>query len=379
MTDTDTATQAKFQRLRMQRFLMAQLNYAITYIVIFTTWLFGEYHGTQIQALSHILLGLGTQAVFLWLLVSGWNLKFRDPSMTVAQIVVATLLLTYMLVHVGELRGSMTTVYAIILLFGVFQLSRRAFAACSGFALACFGSLILLEPLLMADPAPVNRMLLQWFLLACFLAWVSIFCSYIRDLRERLQMRHNTLQVHQETLKGMMGQLENLATTDSLTGLLNRRSFYQEAQRRLTLLTPGKSFGLAVIDLDHFKQVNDNYGHDIGDKVLQSFAQIARESLRAEDLLGRFGGEEFILLIHNADAKLLNQCVERIRQRFSQSRFAGLPEDYRCTLSAGLSLVVPGDKLEARIRQADQALYAAKAAGRNCSQLSQTDHASDRT
>ncbi|TVP87411.1 MAG: hypothetical protein EA348_13090 [Pseudomonadaceae bacterium] len=123
----DTATQAKFQRLRMQRFLMAQLNYAITYVVIVTTWLFGEYHGTELQALSHILLGLGTQGVFFWLLISNINLKFRDPSMTAAQIVVASLLLTYMLVYVGELRGSMTTIYAIILLFGVFQLSRRDF------------------------------------------------------------------------------------------------------------------------------------------------------------------------------------------------------------------------------------------------------------
>ncbi|SDU11691.1 GGDEF domain-containing protein [Halopseudomonas salegens] len=375
MTDTDTATQAKFQRLRLQRFLMAQLNYLITYVVIITTWLFGEYHGTELQALSHILIGFGTQAVFLWLLISNLNLKFRDPSMTVAQIVVATLLLTYMLVYVGELRGSMTTVYAIILLFGVFQLSRRAFVVCSGFALACFGSLIILEPMLLPEPAPVNRMLLQWFLLACFLAWVSMFCSYIRDLRERLQMRHNTLQVHQETLKGMMGQLESLATTDGLTGLLNRRTFYQEADRRLTLLTPGKTAGLAVIDLDHFKQVNDTYGHDVGDKVLKSFAQIARESLREDDLLARFGGEEFILLIHHADVDLLNQCVERIRQRFAQTRFAGLPEDYRCTLSAGLSLLGPGDRLDERIRQADQALYAAKAAGRNCSQISDAAYA----
>lgn len=370
MTDTDTATQAKFQRLRMQRFLMAQLNYVITYVVIVTTWLFGEYHGTELQAMSHILLGLGTQGVFLWLLLSNINLKFRDPSMTAAQIVVASLLLTYMLVYVGELRGSMTTIYAIILLFGVFQLSRKDFVVCSSFALVCFGSLILLDPILIDEPAPINRMLLQWFLLACFLAWVTMFCSYIRELRERLQKRHSTLQVHQETLKGMMGQLENLATTDGLTGLLNRRTFYQEAERRLTLLTPGKTAGLAIIDLDHFKQVNDTYGHGVGDKVLQSFAQIARESLRDHDLLGRFGGEEFILVIHQADASLLNQCVERIRQRFSQTSFAGLPGDYRCTLSAGLCLIRPGDELEERIRQADQALYVAKADGRNRSQLS---------
>ncbi|TVP88624.1 MAG: GGDEF domain-containing protein [Pseudomonadaceae bacterium] len=198
---------------------------------------------------------------------------------------------------------------------------------------------------------------------------------YIRELRERLQNRHSTLQVHQETLKGMMGQLENLATTDGLTGLLNRRTFYQEAERRLTLLTPGKTAGLAIIDLDHFKQVNDTYGHGVGDKVLQSFAQIARESLRDHDLLGRFGGEEFIVLIHQADANLLNQCVERIRQRFSQTSFAGLPEDYRCTLSAGLCLIRPGDKLEERISLADQALYAAKEAGRNRSHFSDENDA----
>lgn len=370
MHDTDTATQNKFQRLRLQRFLMAQINYLITYVVITTTWLFGHYTGSDWQALSHILLGLSSQAIFFWLLVSQRNLAFRDPSMTAAQMIVAILLLTYMLVYVDELRGSMTTIYAIILLFGVFQLNRRQSAVCTCFALGCFGSIILIDQYLLDDPVELSRMLLQWFLLACFLGWISMFGSHIRELRERLQMRHNTLQVHQETLKGMMGQLQNLATTDGLTGLLNRRSFYQEAERRLTMLTAGKTLGLAVIDLDYFKQVNDTYGHDIGDKVLRSFAQIARESLREKDVLARFGGEEFILLIQHADATLLQQCVERIRQRFSETSFAGLPSDYRCTLSAGLSLLHPGDKLDQRIREADQALYSAKEAGRNRIQLS---------
>ena len=340
----------KFQALRLQRFFLAQINYLITYLVIGVAWAAGHYDGSPWMALSHVLLGLCTQGVFFLLFKTGLNLRFPEPSLSNAQIIVAIMLTTYLLAFSSSLRGSLIMVYANILVFGIFQLSRRDLMLQAGLALACFGSIIAFDHVRSPSSQDLTLSLVQWFILACFLGCLTITGTYIRGLRERLQRRHNTLQAHQETLRGMMGQLQTLATTDSLTGLANRRYFIEEVRRRMTLMRPSQALGVALIDLDHFKRVNDLYGHSEGDEVLQGFAKLATESLREGDLVARFGGEEF---------------VERIRVSFAKTHFPSLPEGINCTLSAGLSMIRQEDDLETCLNQADQALYAAKDKGRN--------------
>ncbi len=366
---------AKFQALRLQRFYLAQLNYAITYTVIGAAWIAGQYNASALMAFSHVLLGVGLQAILFGMFKSGFNLRFRDPSLTSVQIVVAMLLLTYLLAFSGEFRGSLIMVYPIILMFGVFQLSRRAFLSHAGLALVLYGVLIIFNRYQETNTEALTAHLLEWFVLACFMGWLSFFCSYIRELRERLQRRHNVLQTHQSTLRDMMGQLQSLADTDSLTGLANRRFFLNEAQRRLTLLMPGRSMGIALIDLDNFKKINDMHGHATGDEVLQGFARIARHNLRDEDMVARFGGEEFVLLLANSDLAALHQCVERIRICFAQTCFEKDGREVYCTLSAGLNLLGPGDDLEQRLNQADQALYRAKNSGRDHCEVYDEAHA----
>lgn len=375
MTDLQDAQNNKFQRLRLQRFYLAQLNYLITYIVISVAWAVDHYEGSIWLMLSHIGLGVSTQLVFYTLLRCGWNLRLKDPSMTNAQIAVAILLITYLLAFAGPLRGSLIMLYANIMMFGTFQLSRRDYLFHSGLALACFGALITIEHYYRVDAQRFTLNLVEWFILACFLAGLSMTGSYIRELRERLQQRHNTLQAHQETLRGMMGQLQNLATTDPLTGLANRRHFIQEAQRRMTLMRPTQQMGIALIDLDHFKRINDLYGHAAGDQVLQGFARLAKASLRDDDLIARFGGEEFVLLLGNTNADALHHCVERLRLGFAEQVFDALPEGVHCTFSAGLALLQPEDEFEVCLNDADQALYLAKNSGRNRSEMHQPSYA----
>ncbi|PCC97492.1 sensor domain-containing diguanylate cyclase [Halopseudomonas pelagia] len=374
MTDKDDNT-AKFQAIRLQRFYLAQLNYLITYVVIGAAWMAGQYNASAPQAASHVILGVVLQLSIFAMLKSGLNLRFKDPSLTSPQIIVAMLLLTYLLAFSGEFRGSLIMVYPIILLFGVFQLSRSAFFYHAALALLLYSGLIVYNTLTDRNTQPLSVHMLEWFVLACFLAWLSFFCTYIRELRERLQRRHNTLQLHQETLKGMMGQLQNLADTDSLTGLTNRRFFLKEAQRRINLLGPLNKLGIALIDLDNFKRINDCHGHATGDEVLQGFARLASKSLRDQDMIARFGGEEFILLLNNADLATLHQCVDRLRNAFASTQFEGLPEGEHCTFSAGLCLIAAEQDLEARIHQADEALYRAKEAGRNRSETHEAAYA----
>ena len=375
MTESERDRQARFQALRLQRFYLAQSTYMIAYVVITVTWATGAYLGSDAMALSHFALGLLTQGTFFIMFKTGLNLRFRDPSLTSAQIIVALLLQTYLLALVGEIRGTVLVAYCLILLFGVFQMSRAAYLIHAAFALMCYATLIIINQRWQIYPQSLTVALLEWFVLACFLLWMIILGSYIRELRERLQQRHSTLQQHQQTLRSMMDQLQNLASTDALTSLPNRRYFIDEARRRNTLLARGQTLGLALIDLDHFKRINDLYGHSAGDQVLQEFARIARANLRGNDMVARFGGEEFVLLLDNCDLATLHHCVERIRQGLAAHPFTVLPEDVRCTLSAGICLIHPEDDLEWRISQADEALYQAKAEGRNCTRAHEEAYA----
>ncbi|SDR95296.1 diguanylate cyclase (GGDEF) domain-containing protein [Halopseudomonas litoralis] len=369
MIEMDVNRQARYQALRLQRFYLAQLIYGISYLIIAVTWATGSYTGSNAMAMSHYLLGFGSQAVFFVMFKTGFNLRFKDPSLTSAQIIVALLLQTYLLAFAGPVRSTILVAYCLILLFGVFQLSRIAYLAHAAFALVCYGSLVVINMHFELYPQTLSIALLEWFVLACFMLWLTILGSYIRELRERLQQRHTTLQQHQQSLRGMMEQLQNLASTDTLTGLPNRRYFLDEVHRRMALLGNGQTLGLALIDLDHFKRINDLYGHSAGDDVLQSFACIARTNLRGDDMVARFGGEEFVVLLGNCDLATLQHCVERIRMNFANTHHPSLPESAHCTMSAGLCLIHPEDSLEVRISQADEALYRAKAGGRNCSRI----------
>ena len=359
------------QALRLQRFYLAQSSYLIAYIVLTVTLATGSYMGSNAFALSHYLLGFATQLIFLWMLKSGFNLRFKDPSLTSPQIIVALLLQTYLLALAGPIRSVAIIAYCLILLFGVFQLSRTAYIAHALLALMCYGTLIGLNHVLHIYPQDLSIALLEWFVLAYFLFWLTFLGSYIRELRQGLRQRHDRLLEQEQKQQELMEKLETLAATDSLTNLANRRHFMQEAQRRLAQLPADQTQGLAMIDLDNFKRINDRHGHAVGDEVLQGFARLLTESLREEDMVARFGGEEFILLLNNCDLATLHHCVERIRLTLQATPFPSLPEGVICTLSAGLCLVRPNDDLSVCIDQADEALYQAKGTGRNRSNVHQ--------
>ncbi len=167
------------------------------------------------------------------------------------------------------------------------------------------------------------------------------------------------------------------ALRDPLTGLLNRR-FVDEWMDREVGRTDqsGRSFGVIMADIDHFKQVNDMHGHDAGDQLLKAVAETIRSSLRPGDLPCRYGGEEFLLLLADVDERVLLERAEQVR-----SRVAGLQVPHRggtlptVTLSAGVALYPQhGETASAVIDSADDALYAAKRSGRNRIALAERQH-----
>lgn len=361
--DSQKGTQSRLQRLLIKRFGMAVGTYTLTGILCWVAIVGGLFHASVTTALTITALAAFSQLLFFLLFLSHNNLRFTDPSLTEPQVLVALAWLTVLLSQLGEGRGSMLVIYLLILLFGVFQLAPKIFARCALFAFLGFAGLNLYEAYTLQLNAP-HEALLQVCVLAMVLAWLCLFGSYTQAMRQRMRKRRFALQAHQDTLRGMMRQLEDLASTDELTGLFNRRHFLRLAGRELAGLRSGHQHGLAILDLDNFKRVNDDHGHAAGDSVLQLFAAVARSCLRDGDVVARYGGEEFVLLLPNTDADQFSACCERLREAFSQAEALGVKVE-NLSVSIGMTLLVEHDDLDEALQRADQALYQAKHEGRN--------------
>jgi diguanylate cyclase (GGDEF)-like protein/PAS domain S-box-containing protein len=168
--------------------------------------------------------------------------------------------------------------------------------------------------------------------------------------------------------KRLMAELERLSETDALTDTLNRRGFLKLAQREFERARRmGQPFSIVMIDIDHFKRVNDTYGHAAGDMVLAMVADRCRESIRSIDVLSRFGGEEFIVLLTEAPLGVAQKIVARLHQSIASARVTTIKGEVGVTASFGIASVESDTPdLETTIRLADEALSDAKNSGRNC-------------
>lgn len=171
----------------------------------------------------------------------------------------------------------------------------------------------------------------------------------------------------QRQLEAKNRRLGEMARDDALTGILNRRAMLDWAESQLHgAKRYGHSVWIVMADLDHFKLVNDTYGHDAGDTVLTRFAQILKVNIRQSDNCGRLGGEEFLLVMTHLDADGLRVVVERIRQQFAVQRFSSHSESFVVTASFGAAMAeAEAPDLRRLLMKADAALYAAKRSGRN--------------
>lgn len=192
---------------------------------------------------------------------------------------------------------------------------------------------------------------------------------YDREYRELVVLRNELEQrVHDRTraLEEANRRLAEVSKTDSLTGLPNRRAFLEAGERALhEAARAGQQYSVVMVDLDHFKQINDRYGHAAGDAMLKAAASALRSVLRDEDLVARWGGEEFILFLPNADSTTGALVAENARRALAATCHGGDGGSPGITGSFGLATARDGRTLESTIAAADGALYRAKEAGRN--------------
>ena len=161
-------------------------------------------------------------------------------------------------------------------------------------------------------------------------------------------------------------EMARLATTDSLTGLPNRHAFLERAESaRLAALRMRQPLALVMIDIDHFKQINDRFGHATGDEALAVFARVARGVLRGHETLGRLGGEEFAAVLPATDLFGARQAAERLRLAVREATVVTSGTAYTMTVSIGVVVLDPNEALGAALARADRALYVAKGEGRD--------------
>ena len=194
------------------------------------------------------------------------------------------------------------------------------------------------------------------------LIWVRLSASpYFSKTGEFLGYHGSATDISQNV------QLEQLAYTDSLTGIANRVAFFHRVEKEMHRAKRlSYEMGVMMLDLDYFKKINDNYGHDAGDEVLRRAAQAMALCLREQDCIGRIGGEEFAIIVPGADKLGLENVAIRLRQALSPLRFSFMAEDAEITISMGFTLVRPDESFKKALNRADQHLYQAKANGRNC-------------
>lgn len=349
------------QGLRLTRFLYAAISYSLAvFLVAYVSWMqpLGIVVSLRTFTVFAVLVLL-VNIVFYTLIRSGLNLRFRDPSLTLPQLITGLVLLAFMNYHAGPLRPLLAAIYPAVFLFGVFRLKTSQFLWLSFLAVASFALVGVLLMIQRPQELDLQMFILELIVLAGILPWCSVIGGQISKLRDRMQDTNRELQHALQTIS-------ELAVRDDLTQLFNRRYLMELLGRQQDLADRGHyRFCVCLIDLDHFKRINDHYGHLGGDTVLIEFSRLLSRNMRSIDYLARFGGEEFVLVLVDTNLNGAVEVAERVRSLVKELRFPGLDPNLVITASIGVTAYMPGERIDDVLARADEALYEAKTRGRD--------------
>ena len=347
------------QRLRIMRSLMAaNVFVACCFLQMYAAWV-GYMDPEDVKHLSGAIL-LNIVAWYL-ILRSGLNLRFEDPAMTLPQILSALTIIVGAYSVTGPVHGSTLMLLALVLVFGIFNMKQKGAIIAGGYTVVLIGIAILIK--MRTDPVnyPFKLEIAHFVLTAAIVPTISSLAAQLSNLRAKLQAQ-------KDELANALVRIQILATRDELTGLLNRRHMIEvlsQHQKRLER-SGHHRFCLALLDIDHFKRINDTHGHGVGDEVLRNFAKVVQSGLRDTDVLARWGGEEFLVLLNDTSPELANVGLERARYLLAEATLVPNLPDLKPTFSAGLTAYNETEPLDVCIERADRALYKAKDGGRNC-------------
>ena len=330
------------QRLHAQRSLMAA-GYSLVVIAAI-----GLYHANGFVSFEVFLRATGAIATLIVLFTIvfrlGLNRRFTDRSMTMPQCMAAIVVLIYVNLHVEQGRGAFSMLYLLPLMFGLFRMRTVQL-----FILAA--PIVLIHGMRIAMPveelgqADFARELTEWVVLSVCLTSLVLLGGYLSELRRRLRF---------------------VATRDSLTGLINRRQLEEILdQEKDRVDRGGPDFCVAIIDIDNFKLVNDGHSHHVGDRTLREFGELLQLQIRRSDHVGRYGGDEFLLVMTQTGIEAAAAGLQRVTTRVRNHPWGNIADGLAVTMSAGIAQYVSGQSIDDVTRRADDALYTAKLDGRD--------------
>ena len=293
---------------------------------------------------------------------SGWSKRFADPAMTRTQMALGLVSVGMAYVANPPFHGMILLLVALVLVVGAVTLSPRDCRLMGLFSLAGLGLTIVFAVTQRPTDFELGEQLIAFMFSVIILACVA-------ELAARISAIRSELKAQRRELKKALTDNQWLAGRDELTGLSNRRRALEllAYEERRAVRQPVDAC-IAMIDLDLFKAVNDKHGHSAGDDVLRTFARNAGTVLREADILARWGGEEFLLLMPNTSKAEAERVIERLREIFCKAGQWHWNPDLVVTFSAGLTTHRHGETSEVTITRADEALYRAKARGRNATE-----------
>lgn len=353
------------QRLRIMRTLMAAYAYVASIgLMVYATWA-----GFMSAQSTAWVAGAAVVNLGFWygILRSGYNLRFADPSLTLPQVLSGLTIAVATYAITGPIHGSTLILLALVMMFGIFALQARTAQIVGACTVGAMALVIVFKSQTDPQHYPLSLEIAYFILTVSIVPTISMLAAQLSALRNRLERQKNELAQ-------ALTRIQILATRDELTGLINRRHMMDvlnQHQKRLHR-SGHHQFFLALLDVDHFKRVNDAHGHNMGDLILRRFAQVLESSLRDTDVLARWGGEEFLLLLNDTNAELANVALERARTALAEAVLIDTHPELKPTFSAGMTGYLDGEPLHTCIERADTALYKAKARGRNCTEVDVT-------
>ncbi len=307
-------------------------------------------------------LALIINCIFFGLLWSGYSLRFRDPYLTRMQITAAALIQLVCMWLAPSLAFMFLSVLFIVMTFGTLRLSVRDAFIATGLTIIAV-TLILFDIRHRLEIPHANS--LEIFLVGFTYCTTLMRCAGVGlvggEMRVKLHRQNKQLNEFAE-------KIEHMANYDDLTGILNRRAICSLIDKEMSGekdLSHEKLF-IALLDLDHFKRINDQFGHCAGDEVLKQFTEILKSILRKNDRVGRYGGEEFLLLFTAESVEQAEIIVDRARATIAESAWSHILPNLSVTVSVGVAEHRHCEPIRELIHRADIALYEAKHRGRNC-------------
>ena len=297
------------------------------------------------------------QLVLYTLIRSGISQRLRDPALTMARVFfgIGVIGLTYALLEV--LRGATLVLLFLVLAFDMERLKPRQMMVASGGAVAMLAVTLLLMLHFLPQETSLRTEIPN-------IAMASVLVPALCAISLQVAAMRKQLVREKIELEAAVDKLRHLAEHDGLTGLFNRHYALNRIDQTAASGTLCECC-VAILDIDHFKRINDTFGHGIGDAVLRAISALLNQSARDADVLARWGGEEFLMYLPGMNGSQSLSVLQRLRQRASEHDWARIAPQLKVSFSAGVAQCAPRERWMQALLRADEALYRAKRSGRD--------------